>query len=192
MDIGKAFVDSWNVYIKNFIIIFLAGIVASILGFLVAPYIGAMTMFVKAKKGGSIGFGDVFAPFSKFINLFFGAIWIGILLMLCWLPAVVCFYLSWNAIGMILSLAALIADIYLGVCWMYSLLMVYDKGISVNDSLKASRELVTKNNFWMHLLLLILAGIVGGIGSILFQVGVLLTLPLGMGAIACAYAEEAK
>ena len=192
MNIGKAFTDSWNVYIKNFIVIFLAGIVASILSILVAPYIGFMLMFASAKKGGTIGFGDVFAPFSKFVNLFFGAIWIGILLMLCWLPSIICFYLGWNTIGMILSLEAIIADLYLGVCWMFSLLMVYDKGLSINDSLKASRELVTKNNFWMHLLLLILAGIVGGIGNILWGIGALLTMPLGMGAIACAYAEEAK
>ena len=192
MDIGKAFVDSWNIYIKNFIIILLAGIVSSILGILVAPYVGFQMMFIKGKRGSGISFNDVFAPFSKFLSLFFGAIWIGIILLLALIPAVICFYMQWNLIGGILMLAGILLDIYLGVSWMFALLLVYDKNLSINDALKASKEIVSKNNWWMHLLLLILAGIVGSIGNILWGVGAILTLPLGMGAIACAYAEEAK
>ena len=192
MDIGKAFVDSWNIYIKNFIIILLAGIVASILSILIAPYVGFQMMFVKSKRAAGISFNDVFAPFSKFLSLFFGAIWIGIILLLALIPAVICFYMQWNLIGGILMLAGILLDIYLGVSWMFALLLVYDKNLSINDALKASREIVSKNNWWMHLLLLILAGIVGSIGNILWGVGAILTLPLGMGAIACAYAEEAK
>ncbi|MFA4967764.1 MAG: hypothetical protein WC624_06060 [Candidatus Margulisiibacteriota bacterium] len=192
MDIGKAFVDSWNAYIKNFIIIILAGIVSSILSILIAPTVGLQMMFVKAKRGEAVSFNDIFAPFSKFVNLFFGAIWIGIILMLAMVPAGICFYFNWGMVGGILMLAAIILDIYLGVSWMFSLLLIYDKGLSINDGLKASKELVAKNNWWMHLLLLVVAGIVAGIGNILWGVGAILTLPLGMGAIACAYAEEAK
>ncbi|MDD5382786.1 MAG: hypothetical protein PHH60_03930, partial [Candidatus Margulisbacteria bacterium] len=126
MDIGKAFVDSWNIYIKNFIIVLLAGIVSSILGILIAPMVGFQMMFAKAKRGNAIGFNDVFAPFGKFLSLFFGAIWIGIILMLVFAPAVICFYLNWNLIGTILIIAAILVDIYLGVSWMYALLMIYD------------------------------------------------------------------
>jgi hypothetical protein len=38
----------------------------------------------------------------------------------------------------------------------------------------------------------ILAGIVGGLGNILWGVGAILTMPLGVGAIAAAYVEETK
>ena len=51
MDIGKAFVDAWNSYTKNFVILILAAIVSSILGFLIAPMVGFQMMFVKAKRG---------------------------------------------------------------------------------------------------------------------------------------------
>lgn len=192
MDIGKAFTDSFNIYIKNFIIILLAGIVSSILGFLIVPLVGFQMMFVKAKRGGAIAFNDVFSTFSKFVNLFFGAIWIGILIALCFAPSVLCFYLNWNLVGSLLMVAAVLLAVYLGVSWMFALLLIYDKGLSINQGLKASRELVAKNNFWMHLVLVILAGVVSGLGNILWGVGAILTMPLGIGAIAAVYAEETK
>ncbi|MFA4906366.1 MAG: hypothetical protein WC645_07675 [Candidatus Margulisiibacteriota bacterium] len=192
MDIGKAFTDSFNIYIKNFIIILLASIVSSILGFLICPLVGFQMMFVKAKRGGAIAFNDVFAPFSKFINIALGAAWIAILLALTFVPSVICFYLGWNLVGSLLAVAAILLAIYLGVSWMFALLLIYDKGLSVNQGLKASRELVAKNNFWMHLVLVILAGIVGGLGNILWGVGAILTMPVGIGAIAAVYAEETK
>lgn len=192
MDIGKAFTDAFNIYIKNFVIIVLAGLVSSLLGFLICPFVGFQMMFVKAKRGGAIAFNDVFAPFSKFMNLALGALWIGILIALCFAPSVLAFYLNWNLVGSLLAVAAVLAAIYLGVSWMFALLMIYDKGLSINQGLKASRELVAKNNFWMHLVLVILAGIVGGLGNILWGVGAILTMPIGMGAIAAVYAEETK
>jgi len=192
MDIGKAFKDSFNIYVKNFIIILLAGIVSSLLGFLIAPLVGFQMMFVKAQRGGSVAFNDVFAPFSKFINLALGALWISIVIALCFVPSIVCFYFNWNLVGALLIVAAILLVIYLGVSWMFALLMIYDKGLSIGQGLKASRELVAKNNFWMHLVLVILAGIVGGLGNILWGVGAILTMPLGVGAIAAAYVEETK
>jgi hypothetical protein len=192
MDIGKAFTDSFNIYIKNFVIILLAGLVSSILGFLVCPLVGFQMMFVKANRGSAVVFNDVFAPFGKFVNLFFGAVWIAILLTLAFIPSTLCFYLGWNLVGSLLIIAAVLLDIYLGVSWVFSLLMIYDKGLSINQGLKASRALVAKNNFWMHLVLVILAGIVSGLGNILWGVGAILTMPLGVGAIAAAYVEETK
>jgi len=193
MDIGKAFVDSWNIYIKNFIIILLAGIVASILSILVAPLVGFYMMFVKAKRGTAIAFNDVFGQFGKFVPLFFGAIWIGILCGLCLVPGIIVLSMGWNnTIGGILLFLGILAVIYLAVCWMFALYIIADKGLGINASLAASRALVTKNNWWMHLLLLILSGIVAGIGNIAWGIGSILTMPIGMGAIACAYAEEAK
>jgi len=192
MDIGKAFVDSWNIYVKNIIIIILAGIVSSLLGILIAPLVGFQMMFVKAKRGNPVSFNDVFATFGAFINLFFGAIWIGIILTLMFAPMGICFYLGWNAIGFLFLIAAVLVDIYLGVNWMFALLLIYDKGLSIGAGMKASRELVAKNNWWLHLVLLILAGVVGGLGNIVWGIGVILTMPIGIGAIACAYAEEAK
>ncbi|MFA4884163.1 MAG: hypothetical protein WC903_06930 [Candidatus Margulisiibacteriota bacterium] len=192
MDIGKAFVDAWNIYVKNFVIIILAGIVAMILGILVAPLVGFQMMFVKAKRGEAISFNDIFAPFSKFIPLALGAAWIFILLCLAFFPMAIAFWLNWNWLGMILTVAAIVWDIYVGVGWLFALLLIYEKGLGINAALKASREIVGKNNWWLVFLLVILAGFVSGLGNIAWGIGAILTMPLGTGAIACAYAEAAK
>ena len=192
MDIGKAFIDAWSIYIKNFVILVLAGIVAAILSILVAPMVGFQMMFVKAKRGEQIAFNDIFAPFKSFVNLFFGAVWIGILVFLMLLPGIICLNMGWNAVGGVLLFLGILAAIYFGISWIFALLLIYDKGLSINNGMKASRALVQKNNWWMHLLLIILAGIVGGIGNIAWGIGAILTLPLGYGAIASAYAEESK
>lgn len=107
-------------------------------------------------------------------------------------PSFIFYWLDWNTLGTLFSIAGVIVNVYLMVSWMFALLLVADKGLVITDALKASRDIVTRNNWWMHFLLLILAGIVGQIGSFAWGIGALLTMPLAMGAVACAYEEEAK
>jgi len=190
MDIGKAFIDAWNIYTKNFIVVFLAGIVAVLLCWLVSPAIGFQMMFIKAGKGTPIVFNDVFAAFDRFGALVLGSLLIILLLLLCFLPAAICFLMNWDILGVLLIIAGLSLGIYLAVCWIFSLLMICDQGLSLGAALASSRALVIKNGWWTHFLLLVLVGIVAGIGKALLGIGVLLTIPLGIGALTCAYAEE--
>ncbi|KAF0134197.1 MAG: hypothetical protein FD145_840 [Candidatus Saganbacteria bacterium] len=192
MDIVKSFTDSWNIYLKNFILIVLAGIVAAIFGFLIAPMVGFYMIFVKAQRGEQVSFNDVFAPFKKYLALLIASLWIFILIAAATLPAVICYYFNLNVLGVLFTVISIMLIIYLGVCWMFSLILVYDKDLPVMNALNTSRELVLKNNFWMHLLLLLLAGIVCGLGNIIFGIGIILTFPIALGAIACTYAEESK
>ena len=192
MDIGKAFVTAWNTYKSNFIVLILAGIVAALLGFLVAPMVGFQMMFVKAKRGEAIAFNDIFAPFSRFFSLLCCVIWIAFIVCLAILPSIICFNMEWNVAGIICLIAGIGLDLYLGIGWIFALLFIYDKKLSISAGLKASRALVTKNNWWLHLLLVILTGFVSGIGSALWGIGSILTMPLGTGALASAYADESK
>ncbi|MDD4178699.1 MAG: hypothetical protein PHH14_01440 [Candidatus Margulisbacteria bacterium] len=179
MDIVKAFTDAWNIYIKNFFTIFLATLVVIILGALtlgllfIPLMIGLQMLFVKAKRGEAIALNDIFAPVNRFFALFFGNIWIVILV----------------AVGLLLLIVP-------GLCWaswwMYSLLFIFDKKLGIGAGMRASKEVVRKNNLWMHLLFLILASVVAHLGSYIFWVGIFLTFPLGWGAVACAYADESK
>jgi len=179
MDIVKAFTDAWNIYLKNFMTILLATIAVLLLGMITIGIlylplmIGLQMMFVKAKRGETIVFNDIFAPLKKFWSLWGGAIWIGLL----------------GAIGIILLIVP-------GLCWlswwMYALLFIYDKNLGIGAGMRASKEIVRKNNIWLHLLFLLLAGFISNLGTYVLWVGFLVTMPLGMGAIACAYADEAK
>lgn len=179
MDIVKAFTDAWNIYIKNFIIIILATLVAMVLGGLtlgilyIPLLVGVQMLFVKAKRGEPIVFNDVFSPINRFFSIFFGSIYMAILI----------------CIGLILLIVP-------GLCWaswwMFALLFIYDKKMNIGEGMAASKNIVRKNNLWMHLILILLACVVADIGIYIFKIGFLFTMPLGMGAIACAYADEAK
>jgi uncharacterized membrane protein len=179
MDIVKAFKDAWNVYVKNFFTIFLSSVAVLILsvvtlGILYIPLmVGLQMLFVKAKRGQEISLNDIFSPIKRFFALFFGSIWIGILII----------------IGLILFIVP-------GLCWaswwMYALLFIFDKEMKIGEGMRASKEVIRRNNLWMHLLLLVLACFIANIGSYVFGIGIIFTLPLGLGAIACAYADETK
>jgi uncharacterized membrane protein len=149
-------------------------------------------MFVKANRGEEISFNDVFAPFSHFLALWWAVTLMSLMIFAFYLPGLICFYLNWNVVGGLLMFAAVLVTIYLGICWMFSLLLVVDKNLGAMAAIKASREMVLKKGWWLHLLLAILGGIVGSLGQFLLGFGVILTLPLGTGAIASAYANESK
>lgn len=198
MDIGKAFVDSWNVYIRNFILVILAFLLVLIitiitLGILSVPvFVGFQMMFVKAKRLETVSINELFAPIKNYFKLIFAVMAMGLIGFLLIVPSLICYYFNWNALTGALLLAAIIINVYLCVSWMFSLLLIQDKGLSIKQAFKISRELVSKNNFLMHFLLILLVAIIGQIGVFLWGIGVLLTTPFGMGAIACAYTEETK
>jgi len=179
MDIVKAFTDAFNIYIKNFIIIILATLVAMVLGMftlglLYLPLlVGVQMLFVKAKRGQPLVFAEIFSPIKRFFALFFGSIWMAILVI----------------IGIILLI---VPGLIWASWWIFMMLFIFDKQMGIGAAMRASKDVVRKNNVWLHLLLIILACVVAQIGIYAFRVGYLFTLPLAMGAIACAYADEAK
>ena len=178
MDIVKSFTDSFNIFKNNFITIILATLVAIIigvcsLGILYIPMmVGVQMLFVKAKRGEPLVFSDIFAPIKRFVALFFGSLYIGLLvcvgLLLLIIPGLA--WLTW---------------------WMFAALLIFDKNLGIGAAMAKSKELVRSKNLWMHLLFIILVGVVSNIGSsILYGTAYLLTMPLAMGAIACAYVDE--
>ena len=179
MDIVKAFTDAWDIFSKNFVMYGLATLVVVILGMatigiLYIPLIvGLQMMFVKAKRGEKVILHDLFNPFKHFFDLFFGSIWIAILVLL--------------------GLCLLIVP---GLCfaawWMYAPLFIADKGKHIGQAMRASKEMVRGKNLWTHLLLLVLGGVVANMGFHILWIGFLITMPIGWGAIACAYADETK
>jgi hypothetical protein len=183
MNIGKPFVDSWNIYIKNLGTIFIAFIILIILtvvtlGTLYIPLlIGLQMLFVKAKRGEAITSNEVLAPVGRYFSLTFGSLGI-CLLVLTGLLLLVVPGLAWSA------------------WWMYAALLMYDKKMHIEDGMRTSKELVRKNGTWWHLLFLIVAFFIDFLPSVIFPpfgwALKFITTPLTMGAVACAYADEAQ
>ena len=78
--------------------------------------------------------------------------------------------------------------IYLTVSWSFAFMLIVDRGIGPWAALEISRRVVTHQWFRM-LFLLILGGLLTMLGLFALFIGILFTLPLGIGAMVCAYEE---
>lgn len=78
--------------------------------------------------------------------------------------------------------------IYLSVSWMFTPLLVIDKGLGPWTAMEVGRRVVTK--YWFRVFFTaFLAGMLAALGLIGFIVGIFFTLPLVFGAITCAYED---
>ncbi|MBI5701315.1 hypothetical protein HZC34_05685 [Candidatus Saganbacteria bacterium] len=79
MDIGKAFIDAWEVYKKNYIVLilsYLTFLILSVLtlGVLAIPLsVGFKMMYAKASRGQDIVFNDIFLQMKNFMPHGFNA-----------------------------------------------------------------------------------------------------------------------
>jgi hypothetical protein len=183
MNLGKPFVDAWNIFVKHlgtiligFIIVIILSVIT--LGLLLIPLlVGLQMLFVKAKRGEQISANDVLAPIGRYFSLVFGRFGIGLLVIfgLCLLIVPGLAWYSW---------------------WMYAALYIYDRHMHIEDAMKSSKDVVRKGGTWWHLLFLTIVVFIDNILPLLFGPLFLLakfiTTPVTMGAIACAYADEAK
>ncbi|HEY1792017.1 MAG TPA: DUF4339 domain-containing protein [Opitutaceae bacterium] len=130
---------------------------------------GLYYFFLRHVRGEQAGFGDLFKGFgSAFPTLFVMGI-------------------VQNAILFVALCCLILPGIYLGVAYTFAPLVVIDKGQSFWESLEKSRRVATRS--WWRLLGLLLLGIPFNLlGVACLGIGVLVTLPLCLGA--CVYAYE--
>ena len=87
------------------------------------------------------------------------------------------------ALGLIV---AIIPAIYLSISWMFSLPLIIDKQLEFWPAMSASRKMVGKH-WWLVFGLVVVVGLINLAGFLACCVGLLFSLPLGLGAIAYAY-----
>ena len=89
-------------------------------------------------------------------------------------------------IFLILGLLLLLSAIYLGVAYSFAIPLIVDKKIGFWDALETSRQLITKKwfSFCGFFLLLFLINLVG---FLFLFVGIILTIPVTINAVAAAY-----
>ncbi|MCX7944222.1 MAG: zinc ribbon domain-containing protein [Deltaproteobacteria bacterium] len=151
MDFNKIFKYSWDLFVRDIVPLLVGGLIASILtvvslGILAGPLYGGLTKMVikrvRDKKAPEIG--DIFSAMDQFIILFITTLvlvlLIGLGLFLCIVPGVL-----------------------LATIWMYVLVYIVDKRVSMGEAMSRSKALVSQVGFGMHLVMVIVCGVILGI-----------------------------
>jgi uncharacterized membrane protein len=82
----------------------------------------------------------------------------------------------------------IIPGIYLGVAYAFAHILAVDKGLEFWTALETSRKVITRN-WWPMFGLLLLAIPVYILGALALGVGLLVAIPVVLGAIAYAYED---
>ena len=181
IDLGSALGRAWDLLKSDFwpivgvtalVVLIVSAAHSLFVGLLVnAPLMGGLfSYYLKKIRGGSAEVGDAFSGFSTcFVQLFLSglvsSLLIGVGLVLCVLPG-----------------------IYLGIAWQLSTQLTQDKRLAFWDGLEVSRRVLGRN-WWGMLAFSIVAGLINIGGSLLCGIGVFVTLPWTLLALAYIYED---
>ncbi len=187
--VGTTFNRAMEVYKKNFVPIFVAALLAGLIGtascgICTAPlFCGLFAMILKAMRDSSaqLKIGDVFQGFQKFVPAFVGWLVLSVITNVATTVLACIPVLGWIAI--IPAAAAL------GAAMMWSLLLVADQDASVGDAITVPLKLLGDKRFWSIVLVSFVASLIGCLGAIACGVGMLVTMPFAYCMVAAAYEE---
>jgi hypothetical protein len=103
--------------------------------------------------------------------------------------AIMAFMFSTMAVWMLLIFFTMVWGFYFSTRTMFVFPLIADRGYGFSDAWHASWE-ATRRRFWERLLLVVLAGIIGGLGVYICYVGIIFTIPIYFMIIAAAYEDE--
>jgi hypothetical protein len=131
---------------------------------------GLLSYYLKRIRGHQAELGDAFSGFSaNFLQLLLSflvsSVLIGVGMIFCFLPG-----------------------IYLAIAWQLSLPLTADKGIGFWDAMEVSRKVLTRN-WWGMFALAIVCALINICGVICCGIGVFITIPLTLIALAYVYED---
>ena len=158
---------------------------------------GLYRLFLKLHRGEPAEFGDAFSAFStSYLQVFLYALVQVILIGICLIPGYALtmigslFAQRSEALGMLLSFVGVLLilppAIYLAVSWAFAPLLIVDKGLDFWPAMELSRKVAAKNFFGVFGLLFI-CGLIFMAGVIALCLGIFVSAPLALAAIAVAY-----
>lgn len=183
MDIGKNIQESFGLYSRNFVTLFLGSLVAGILsvvtlGILAGPLTGGMLILcLKLYRGEKAGWNEIFAHFDQFLPTF-------LITLLLWAASMVVWVIgSIPVIGWLIQLGAGPA---VGLLYVLTIGFIVDKKMQPMEALKLSFSHFS-TDMPMLWVLAFLLGILGGIGAILLGIGIILSIPVAFAGFAILY-----
>jgi hypothetical protein len=162
-------------------------------------YGGLYYYYLGKLRGEPREFGDAFAGFK----LALGPLVLANLLIALLSVAAICVLIAPWAIPLFLSIkgghtpnpllfvgifVCALPVIYLSMSWMFTPILVIDKGLSPWTAMEVSRRVISR--CWFRVFFTVfLASILAALGVIGLFIGVFFTIPLAFGAVVCAYED---
>jgi uncharacterized membrane protein len=190
VSIGNAFNKGLQLYKENFLLIFLASLLAGLIGgFSCGICLGPMqcgligiclTLLRGQEPKPQVG--DVFKGFQKFVPAFVTMLVLGlgffvINLILGLIPIV-----GW--------LAALVIAYFISpAVSAWAMFLIQDQNATIGEAITTPFKMMGDGKFWMIMLIIFLAGLLGAVGLIACIIGVFFTMPFAMCMTAAAYQE---
>jgi len=180
--------------------------------FIVGPLMGGVFyIFIQAIRGQPAEIGDVFAGFRRaFLQLFLGYLVPALLTGLCLIPFIIVLVIDIVRVAttahggspdpkMIIQvfetqlpllltvfLICVIPVVYLQINWLFTLPLIIDRQMDFWPAMKTSWKMVGKH-WWLVFGLFVLVNLLNVVGVLLCCIGVLFTVPIGLGALMYAY-----
>jgi hypothetical protein len=158
---------------------------------------GLYRLFLKMHRGEPAEFGDAFSAFStSFLPLFLFGLVQAVLTMICLIPGYALIFIGTamaernEAMTVVFALLGLLLilppAIYLGVSWIFSSLLIVDKGLDFWPAMELSRKVAGKH-FFSAFGLMVLCGLIMIAGILALCLGIFVAAPIFFAAIAIAY-----
>jgi uncharacterized membrane protein len=90
------------------------------------------------------------------------------------------------AVFTILGCFLILPGIYLAIAWTFTYPLILEKKLPFWPAMEVSRRIITRN-WWRMLLLMLAAALLSIIGITALFIGIILTLPISLCVLACAY-----
>ena len=187
MDIIKNIKQGFQIYLKNFGLLVLASAIAGVItlvsfGVLAGPIIGGLLLLgLKLIHGEKGELKEIFAHFDQFLPTLVAT-------LILWAASLV-FYII-GIIPLIGWITNLVVSPVLFMLYFLTNGFIVEQKMEPIQAIKRSIDCFAADwlQLWLYSLVML---IIGGIGSIIFGVGVVLTIPLGLIGMALVYQELA-
>jgi hypothetical protein len=83
-------------------------------------------------------------------------------------------------------LFCIVPALYFGIAWTFTYPLILEKKLAFVPAMEVSRRVITRN-WWRMLMLMVAAALLSLIGITALFVGIILTLPISLCVLACAY-----
>ena len=180
--VGSAFSKGWAIYKENFVLIFLATLLAFIIGAVTCGICGGpmqcgligIVLSLLRKQEPKPEIGKLFDGFQKFLPAFVTCLLFSLInMVICFIPI----------LGMIVS-AVIMPTV---IAW--AMFLVQDQNATIGEAISTPFKLLGEKSFWTVILVGFVGGLLAAVGAIACGIGVLFTAPIFICMLAAAYEE---